>query len=491
MVLKVKTQELACPVLAIMSKSTCAGKNKDGSECPCRRYKPRRNQKEDEPDLCHNCGHFDTSHPELPSILEQSSKPIAQPSNISNLITNYTHLLKTKASEDIARKETNDGFRKKTDAGGKKIELRKTSTSKALFKSQKETEADIRDTAIGTVVFIVVGLDESCSLRKPAAPDKAKIELLRGSGLVVTCDASQSPIRLRRNMSQSDVDQYLRTLFPKLFEYMDDEDGPTEAGYSWVLLIKSRTSLTVSSKGNLSGADILDSRTPGSRKWELQSVYLGTVPKIHTHTWRQWNPFVIVSDNETSEDDAPGRAHTQPTTRSMSKGKKRERTASPAVELDESEAEFEGIMMPAISTKSTPVTGPDRKKRKVMFGEKELSKLSINDDDDDKEIVEIPVKSTTAKCQQRTYSRKPFMHKHSHGDGSTMEPGRESRPSVAITEEKKETKGSTPEVQTDDDSDMNGIATRSSPILGNIVSSESAPLSSLPPNTALHANCQR
>lgn len=71
-------------------------------------------------------------------------------------------------------------------------------------------------------------------------------------------------------MSKEDVNVYLRGLFPKLSEHLDDTTT-----YPWVILEKSRTALAVSNKTTLTGADILASRTPASRRWEAQTIFIG------------------------------------------------------------------------------------------------------------------------------------------------------------------------------------------------------------------------
>lgn len=88
---------------------TCRGKTSDGSQCPCLRPKIRKDQKDDEPVICINCGHYDTAHPQE-AVLQQ---PPSTSSSFGSIISKYSHLLsKTGACEDVARRETNSGFRK-------------------------------------------------------------------------------------------------------------------------------------------------------------------------------------------------------------------------------------------------------------------------------------------------------------------------------------------------------------------------------------------
>jgi hypothetical protein len=92
---------------------TCRGKTSDGSQCPCLRPKIRKDQKDDEPVVCINCGHYDTSHPQE-AILQQ---PPSTSSSFGSIMSKYSHLLsKSGACEEVARRETNLGFRKQDTA---------------------------------------------------------------------------------------------------------------------------------------------------------------------------------------------------------------------------------------------------------------------------------------------------------------------------------------------------------------------------------------
>ncbi|KAI9566605.1 hypothetical protein HD554DRAFT_2040154 [Boletus coccyginus] len=117
---------------------------------------------------------------------------------------------------------------------GQKVDIQKLSGSKTLFKAQKEIEADLRETGVGTVVIVTVGLN----LKSSAAPHKGKIKAFCGAGLVATEDANHKPIQFQKNMSKEDINIYLRGLFPNLSEYLDNTTT-----YPWVILEKSCTAL--------------------------------------------------------------------------------------------------------------------------------------------------------------------------------------------------------------------------------------------------------
>lgn len=92
---------------------TCRGKTSDGSQCPCLRPKIRKDQKDHEHVVRINCGHYDTSHPQE-AILQQ---PPSTSSSFGSIMSKYSHLLsKSGACEEVARRETNLGFRKEDTA---------------------------------------------------------------------------------------------------------------------------------------------------------------------------------------------------------------------------------------------------------------------------------------------------------------------------------------------------------------------------------------
>lgn len=89
---------------------------------------------------------------------------------------------------------------------------------------------------------------------------------------MATKDSNSKQIQFPKDMSKAQLDIYLRELFPNVSEEVGDS---AEAGYPWVLLVKSKNSLTVSSKTTFTGEDILATRTPASRPRDVQSVYIG------------------------------------------------------------------------------------------------------------------------------------------------------------------------------------------------------------------------
>ncbi|KIJ15355.1 hypothetical protein PAXINDRAFT_180696 [Paxillus involutus ATCC 200175] len=211
-------------------------------------------------------------------------------------------------------------------------------------------------------------------------------------------------------MSKAQLDIYLRELFPNVSEEVGDS---AEAGYPWVLLVKSKNSLTVSSKTTFTGEDILATRTPASRPRDVQSVYIGTVIEIPKIVWQHWNPTANSSGTEMNSEDSEdnsqfyeqGSQGRQPITCSMAKGKglKQERSLSPInVHASESEPEIITAKGKAKAKQAKVSKGSAIiKKRKVTFGEKQLSMLSLDDNAHD-EVLEN-IRTVVTRRSQRVY----------------------------------------------------------------------------------------
>jgi hypothetical protein len=89
-------------------------------------------------------------------------------------------------------------------------------------------------------------------MKRKVAPDNAKIEELRKLKLAVSKGPNGDDLQITPSMTKSDIDEYLHTLFPGLFSFLDDHcDGKknlTSAdGFSWYLIVKSGKHMVKSS----------------------------------------------------------------------------------------------------------------------------------------------------------------------------------------------------------------------------------------------------
>jgi hypothetical protein len=64
-------------------------------------------------------------------------------------------------------------------------------------------------------------------MKRKVAPDTAKIEDLRKLKLAVSKGTDDEDLQIASSMTKSDIDQYLRTLFPRLFDFLESTVLPT------------------------------------------------------------------------------------------------------------------------------------------------------------------------------------------------------------------------------------------------------------------------
>ncbi|KAH7904069.1 hypothetical protein BJ138DRAFT_1131123 [Hygrophoropsis aurantiaca] len=349
--------------------NTCSGKTNDGSPCPCRRFKGRKNQQDDEPAFCVNCEHYDTCHPDSDGPLTQQVPPAAQSSNISAMVSKYTHLLpKMKATEDIARKETNNGFRKKEESRSG------PSGSKAKTVYKKEIDAELKKIAVGSIVMITTGfLHGKHKLKSEVAPNARKMEALREAKLLVSESSNGQPVKFSKDMTTEEIDKYLRDLFPDLFQYLDKKGGKSGVDFHWALLVKAGTRLSLSSQKTPNGGDFTANRNPTGRRWEEQRIYISTVTEVRPDVYGDWKAAVEAAESDCEEsgaDDLP-----LPATR---KNEKRRRSPSPL--FDKSvDSDIEIVDPKGTERGIKTYTKPTVKRRKVTVSTVDFAKLNMDD----------------------------------------------------------------------------------------------------------------
>ncbi|KAG1733228.1 uncharacterized protein EDB91DRAFT_1084504 [Suillus paluster] len=288
---------------------TCRGKTNDGSQCPCLRPKLRKDQKDNEPAICVNCGHYDTSHPQ--EVIPQ------QPPTSSSF----------GVSEDIAHRETNVGFRKQdlalSAATNRTAKVGVHSSGSKDVIKVKMAAANLRKTGIGSIVMVTVGVNRKGCMKRKIAPDTAKIEELRRLKLAVSKGPDGDDLQFAPGMTKSDVDGYLRTLFPHLFDYLENHNDDRKNsnstlagadGFRWYLIVKSGKNMVKSSQEGLTGSDILRTHHSAGRKWTDQFIYFGTMLEVDPDSFDDSMSEVVEAedidtvgsdDMDESENEAP------------------------------------------------------------------------------------------------------------------------------------------------------------------------------------------
>ncbi|KAG1889906.1 hypothetical protein F4604DRAFT_1673431 [Suillus subluteus] len=243
-------------MLLLAVDETCRGKTSDGSQCPCLHPKIRKDQKDDEP---------------VEAILQQP------PSTTSTF----------GACKEVARRETNLGFRKQDTAllaltsHMAKVGVCSSSSKDTI---KKTTAANLRKMGIRSIVMVTVRL--GC-MKWKVAPDTAKIEELRKLKLAVSKGTDGKDLQIASSMTKSDIDEYLRTLFPRLFDFLENHsvassnsNSTSRDGFYWYLIVKSGKNMVKSSQEGLTGNKVLKTRHPAGRKWSDQSIYFGTILEV-------------------------------------------------------------------------------------------------------------------------------------------------------------------------------------------------------------------
>ncbi|KAG1853409.1 hypothetical protein F4604DRAFT_1933304 [Suillus subluteus] len=361
-------------------EQTCQGKTSDGSQCPFLLPKLGKDKKEDEPAMCINCGHFDTSHLQE-GILQQP--PSTSSSSFSSIMSKYSHLLsKTGASEEVSHRETNGRFRKQDLAlSASTSHMTKVSSSKD---AKKKTAANLRKAGIGSIVMVTCEyLNSLCPpktridindyfyenrkgcMKQKLAPDTAKTEGLRKLKLAVSKGPDDEDLQIAPNMTKN--------------RHIANKNS--DSTY-WYLIVKSGKDMVKSSQEGLTGNKVLKTRHPAGRKWTDQFIYFGTVLDVDPDSFddsmseveclEDGKAVMVRSDDmDESEPEVP-----------LPKGKdfnlkKRTRSASTklfATSLDSDSDDSEVVVVEDHERTERP-----QRKRRVMWRLESLETLGLDD----------------------------------------------------------------------------------------------------------------
>jgi len=113
-------------------------------------------------------------------------------------------------------------------------------------------------------------------LKVNCAPGPAILQSYWWSGLVISKDVDNSPLQFLETITTEDIDKKLRTLFPKVFTYLDEQHPNVRGQIRWALAANSGAmTMTLSGVGNPCREDITDTCHPKGKKWNTQSMYFG------------------------------------------------------------------------------------------------------------------------------------------------------------------------------------------------------------------------
>jgi len=103
------------------------------------------------------------------------------------------------------------------------------------------------------------------------------LEELRKAGLSV----SQDNLEISIQWTQSEIDGWLRTLFPLVFQWLDTRWGKPESGmFHWALLQKSYSRLIVLDRPAMTEKDLFLVRGAAGKSFMLHTIYIGMLHHV-------------------------------------------------------------------------------------------------------------------------------------------------------------------------------------------------------------------
>ncbi|EPQ50060.1 hypothetical protein GLOTRDRAFT_141635 [Gloeophyllum trabeum ATCC 11539] len=193
-----------------------------------------------------------------------------------------------KASADVAVKETNSGLKRSSSGEGSGSNKKK----KKAFSTPAASEEEPKGKAtvpIGWVVIISGGLDEDGEPHDTIAPKIERLLLREPEKLAVSRNSEGSMLSFRVGWDESDVDDWLRGLFPEVFRFLD-KSNTAGAERPWTLLLKTGTKLMKYPR--VANGDALDTCKGGKgRKNKERVIHIATnveIPSdLYTQGWKE------------------------------------------------------------------------------------------------------------------------------------------------------------------------------------------------------------
>lgn len=117
---------------------------------------------------------------------------------------------------------------------------------------------------------------EDGELWNEKVPAGAQFEELRKAKLVVEKTEQGGTLEFKTTWNQQRIDKWLRSLFPKAFEWLDKQHPIKASERHWKLLRKRYTTLYIVDPDELTGDDLYTSRGPAARNYRDYSLRFGT-----------------------------------------------------------------------------------------------------------------------------------------------------------------------------------------------------------------------
>ncbi|KAJ7136485.1 hypothetical protein C8R43DRAFT_1132391 [Mycena crocata] len=365
----------------------CLGRDSDGQQCICMRCS--NTHVVDNKTLCSNCGHIESAHPEPRQPAGALIKQLPDAGKLSGPRAGPSSSV-LKATRDEAEAETKDGLQKKrkstTDTEPPNIHSKKKKAASSKDKDSEIADLAPEDVFIGMIVFLVCG---TAMKGNPGARNRmqACCYVHPGAG---------NSYKVNTGWSTAQCTRYWATVFPELFNYLDEHPAPSDPKASqeiqdqqWLAVIKQNQSVVLSVSELPTGAQLARYCQQGGKKATQRCLFLATKITIPSDRYENWD--APTEDDEMEEekalsdfdvlDDSEEEEETPRKPKSKGKGKAKEiKLEKSSVKVEEEDSDRESLL-------------PDMKmaaKMRTRIGTKSLVwngiKFPTSDDDHPKPI---------------------------------------------------------------------------------------------------------
>ncbi|EPQ50094.1 hypothetical protein GLOTRDRAFT_123664 [Gloeophyllum trabeum ATCC 11539] len=265
------------------------------------------NPNPDEPHYCRDCGHTESLHPEnKPSTVRDIIQSYKQPSKMGLKLS-------LKATTEQAVRETNKGLKASSkrpvesddDEGNASRAMKAPKGQKKPKNIPPDSEKALGDNmaGLGRIILLpfgvhkVQGKPELTNTRAPKEntwDDYEEWQLSRTYGL------DGGPLAFNKSWTAAEIDRWLRTLFPKAFEYVDSSTKSSGSALGWHLAHSFHRNLTLYRK-TVDGEVLAQHRTRDGKKWNTRVLYIALHKAIPYEIYSEWGAETTKQDAEEEE----------------------------------------------------------------------------------------------------------------------------------------------------------------------------------------------
>ncbi|KAJ7172907.1 hypothetical protein C8R43DRAFT_943970 [Mycena crocata] len=294
----------------------CLGRDPDGQQCICMRCS--NTHVVDNKTLCSNCGHIESAHPEPRQPAGALIKQLRDAGKLSGPRAGPSSVLK--ATRDEAEAETKDGLQKKhkstTDTEPPNIHSKKKKAASSKDKDSEIADLAPEDVFIGMIVFLVCGTAMKVQYFHARfefqLTNMTELNSLEACKLaVMSTPGAGNSYKVNTGWSTAQCTRYWATVFPELFNYLDEHPAPSDPKASqeiqdqqWLAVIKQNQSVVLSVSELPTGAQLARYCQQGGKKATQRCLFLATKITIPSDRYENWDAPTDVEDDEMEEEKA-------------------------------------------------------------------------------------------------------------------------------------------------------------------------------------------